>query len=114
MAGHRVNLAVTKDGGSYNKLKRPDDFLNSAPPATDAIERKRVRDASPIERQAGNKRARTKDTSRGPKDNNEEKRTGGPVAECGMRETIPLGDEEYDDEEMRPDDDALAYLLSVR
>jgi hypothetical protein len=114
MAGPRANLAVTKDGESYNKLKRPDDLLNSAPLATDAIERKRVRDVSPNERQAGNKRARTKDTSRGSKDNNEAKRMGGPVAECGMRETIPLGDQEYDDEELRPDDDALAYLLSVR
>jgi hypothetical protein len=114
MAGPRANLAVTKDGGSYNKLKRPADLLSTAPPATGAIERERTQDVSPAGRQPGNKRARTNNTSHGSEYKDEDDHTRGNVAECGMRETLPLGDEEYDEEELRPDDDALAYLLSVR
>jgi hypothetical protein len=114
MAGPRVNLAVTKDGGSYNKLKRPADYLGSAPSTTNSSERKRERDIAPEEGKAESKRAKTNHGSLKSENSEGRSRTGGPVAECGMRESIPLGTDAFDDEELRPDDDALAYLLGVR
>ena len=42
MAGPRTNLAVTKDGGTYNKLQRPDNLFDELT-ASKANERKRER-----------------------------------------------------------------------
>ncbi|CAO2657671.1 Nn.00g037970.m01.CDS01 [Neocucurbitaria sp. VM-36] len=113
MASSGFNLAVTKDGGAYNKLQRPDDYLLPTtvshlpplgavvPPTAYSGKRKRGQDAAP-----GSKRARA-DASFA--------RTiaGATVKECGMRPMLPGGNE---DEQLSDDstNEALAYLRGVR
>lgn len=121
MAGPRTNLAVTKDGETYNKLQRPDDFLNQSAAPKQANERKRERgalDAPVAELFAVNKRAKTQHvgpTTRAlqPSNDRQQYRSGGAIADCGMRTTLPIDDEEaqYSDDSLG---DALAYLRSVR
>ncbi|KAF2131953.1 hypothetical protein P153DRAFT_364417 [Dothidotthia symphoricarpi CBS 119687] len=136
MAGHGVNLAVTKDGGSYNKLQRPGDFLASMSrpppveglitatlPATHAGKRKRNQTASSnvhdLGQVHGSKRTRVNNSApqpnavRGLVDGNERSRGFGPTRDCGMRTTLPGldDDEQLSDESMS---EALAYLRSVR
>jgi hypothetical protein len=115
MAGPRVNLAVTKDGGSYNKLQRPADYLSPTPPTKDTSERKRIRDVATGENAAGSKRAKTEHSSRAIAASNGKTRAGGPLGECGMYSTFSLDLQDYEEEE-RTDDmrDALAYLQSVK
>lgn len=120
MAGPRANLAVTKDGETYNKLQRPHDFLNDVAACDQTNERKRERAAvgsSVAEPGIGNKRAKiqhatsTAAISR-PNDDERQYRGAGPVSECGMRMTLPI-----DEEDLHSDDslgEALAYLRSVR
>lgn len=122
MAGPRTNLAVTKDGEAYNKLQRPDDFLNQSAASKQANVRKReyVDLGAPV---AGSstrgKRAKIQHTGQASKvaqsadDRCGQYRGGGPIAECGMRTTLPIDDEEaqYTDDSLG---DALAYLRSVR
>ncbi|KAF3035480.1 hypothetical protein E8E12_007343 [Didymella heteroderae] len=121
MAGPRTNLAVTKDGESYNKLQRPTDFLDQSAASKQANERKREHgglDAPVAGPSAGNKRAKTQHAGQASKaaqssDDRSQYRSGGPVAECGMRTTLPIDEEEaqYSDDSWG---DALAYLRSVR
>lgn len=136
MTSSGVNLAVTKDGGSYNKLQRPDDFLASMsrPTPTEslvaatppAMQGKRKRDEAdstnvPVMNQvSGSKRTRmTKSAAqlnagRNLVDSNDRSRGFGPARDCGMRTTLPgLDDEDaqLSDESMS---EALAYLRSVR
>ena len=121
MAGPRTNLAVTKDGEAYNKLQRPSDFLDQSVALKLPNERKRERGAlntpaaGPL---PGSKRAKTqhvgplaKDVQ--PSDRRNQYRGGGAIADCGMRTTLPIDEEEA----QHTDDscgDALAYLRSVR
>jgi hypothetical protein len=120
MAGPRTNLAVTKDGGTYNKLQRPENFLDGSAALNQANERKRERAA--VDRPAagpasGNKRAKTHHTgsvanaSQSSNDKHQ-RHNAGPISECGMRMTLPIDEEEeHSDESMG---EALAYLRSVR
>lgn len=121
MAGPRANLAVTKDGETYNKLQRPNDFLDQSAASKQANERKRERGAldTPVAGPlTGNKRAKTQHvglTVKAPQssDDRHQHRSSGPIAECGMRTTLPIDEEEaqYSDDSLG---DALAYLRSVR
>lgn len=121
MAGHRANLAVTKDGETYNKLQRPDNILDELPSADNTTERKRERTA--IDRSlsgptSGNKRVKTQhvDLPTGAFQSQDERRQNrnvGPLGECGMRMTLPIDEEEaqYSDDSLG---EALSYLRSVR
>ncbi|KAF3050704.1 hypothetical protein E8E11_002455 [Didymella keratinophila] len=122
MAGPRINLAVTKDGETYNKLQRPNDFLDQSAASKQANERKREHgdlDAPVAGSSTGSKRAKTQHTGHASKavqssdDKDGQHRGGGPIAECGMRTTLPIDEEEaqYSDDSLG---DALAYLHSVR
>lgn len=107
MANPGVNRAITKDGGTYNKLQRPDNYLmpttsnlpslvagGTIPPPSS--KRKRADDVVP-----GVKRARPEGGSA----------TGN--RDYGMRAMLPAAE----DEEQISDDstsEALAYLRSVR
>ncbi|KAF1934328.1 uncharacterized protein M421DRAFT_415356 [Didymella exigua CBS 183.55] len=121
MAGPRTNLAVTKDGEIYNKLQRPNDFLDQPAGPEQTVERKRERGAldTPVAGPfSGNKRAKTQHVGLTVKsfqssDDRNQYRGGGPIAECGMRTTLPIDEEDalYSDDSMG---DALAYLRGVR
>lgn len=122
MAGSRTNLAVTKDGEAYNKLQRPNDFLDQSAALKQANERKREHgdlDAPIAGSSTGSKRAKTQHTGQASKaaqstdDRSGQHRSGGSIAECGMRTTLPIDEEEaqYSDDSLG---DALAYLRSVR
>jgi hypothetical protein len=125
MAGSGVNLATTRDGGTYNKLQRPDDYLMSSttapPPAkailTDALsstyagKRKRENDddASSNQRMRLGKDAGEVGKPRYESTSKERSR----VTDCGMRTMLPG----LDDEGNSSDDgigEALAYLRDVR
>lgn len=112
MASRGVNSAVTKDGETYNKLQRPEDYLipttsrpqpivAASPLATHPSKRKRGQDAA-----TGSKRVRAEHGVAQPN-------IWGPVGECGMRTMLPGVD---DDEQLSDDStrEALAYLRSVR
>lgn len=116
MAGPRVNLAVTKDGETYNKLQRPGDFLEKSAALVPMNERKREHTtASPA---SCNKRSKTQhldsiaNSSQSSSDKHQY-RSACPISECGMRMTLPIDevDEEYSDDSTG---EALAYLRSVR
>ncbi|KAF2625943.1 hypothetical protein BU25DRAFT_412188 [Macroventuria anomochaeta] len=119
MAGSRANLAVTKDGETYNKLQRPDNFLEKSAVLTQANERKRERAAvdGPIAGPAsGNKRAKTHHTDSTvnilqSSSDKHQHRSAGPVSECGMRMTLPIDEDQHSDDSLG---EALAYLRSVR
>lgn len=122
MAGSRTNLAVTKDGETYNKLQRPNDFLGRSAAAVQANERKREHGELGADLSGpflGSKRAKTKRVghtlnSAQSSDDRSQYRGGGPIAECGMRTTLPL---DADEEAQYSDDslgEAMAYLRSVR
>ncbi|KAH7381668.1 hypothetical protein BKA66DRAFT_570794 [Pyrenochaeta sp. MPI-SDFR-AT-0127] len=112
MATTNLNFAVTKDGETYNKLQRPDDYLTSPtshPPPRIATtflpghQNKRKRGQNDA---SGNKRMKEEHNLSRP--NN-----GGPVRECGMRAMLPG----VDDDEQHSDNstnEAIAYLRSVR
>lgn len=119
MAGPRSNLAVTKDGETYNKLQRPDDFLHKTAATNQANERKRERavgDGVVASPGSSNKRTKThhtdsRDKELQPSEDRRQHRSAGTVSECGMRTTLPIDEEEHSDDFT---EEALAYLRSVR
>lgn len=97
MANSSANLAVTKDGGAYNILRRPDDYLMGAtaplPPPLPAVrKRKWGHDIAP-----GVKRPRPENKNH---DDN-----------IGLRTILPTFEEE--DSSGESTSEALAYLQSV-
>ncbi|KAH7079245.1 hypothetical protein BKA63DRAFT_531913 [Paraphoma chrysanthemicola] len=110
MAGPGVNLAVTKDGGSYNKLQRPQDYLTvtaPVPPLEDALPVQTPESTSQFKR----KREPTDGGSTSKRKRQEQDTS--QTDPCGMRTTLPG----LDDEDFASDDstnDAMAYLRSVR
>ncbi|KAJ8110705.1 hypothetical protein OPT61_g6512 [Boeremia exigua] len=118
MAGGRANLAVTKDGETYNKLQRPDDFLDDSGAANGRKRERAVIDRPTAGPTSGNKRTKTHHdgstaNSISSSDDRHHYGSAAAIAECGMRFTLPI-----DDEEAYGSDDslgeALAYLRSVR
>lgn len=133
MATPGANMAVTEDGSSYNKLKRPDDFKTStatpsnedAPALVPVASAKRTLDEAEFNGQDAheethNKRTRVHDTQS--KANSLSKlydaqtrtRKRQPVnMETGMHSMFPgmLDEGEFSDDDTA---EALAYLRSVR
>ena len=110
MASTRANTAITKDGETYNKLQRPDDYLISTTPCLPpkpipfeiySNKRKRDRENAP-----GGKRSKMEG-----KDEGKQARAVGSYEECGMRTILPGLDDEGVDGEV---DEAVAYLRGVR
>lgn len=112
MASSGLNSAVTKDGEVYNKLQRPDDYLDAAtcrppplatanPPAPYSSKRKRGQVAA-----SGRKRTRAGVIF-------VRTNAGHTTEEGGMRTVLSAGSEE---EQLSDDStsEALAYLRSVR
>jgi hypothetical protein len=123
--GPGVNLATTKDGGTYNKLQRPLDYLMSptAPPPPPPPKNTPLADttcASKRKLEHANfaptsKRTRTGEDSTRVRSlqsgiaSKEQSR----VLDCGMKTTLPgLDDERYSSDEETSE--ALAYLRNVR
>jgi hypothetical protein len=125
MAGPGLNLAVTKDGGSYNKLQRPQDYLM---PSTHPPPPKAMSPANALSSTSASKRKRdhANGTSKHKRTRLEQdhEEVGNPrtwtsgrekprSTDCGMRSLLPG----LDDEEHTSDDgvsEALAYLRDVR
>lgn len=124
MAGPGVNLATTKDGGAYNKLQRPADYLaltaNAPPrdasstestPPTSASKRKRESEEDATEP----KRTRASLDHKGPKPRHGSGEKGKPrVTESGMRALLPGLDEDGGSSDEGSMSEALAYLRNVR
>jgi hypothetical protein len=125
MAGSGVNLATTRDGGSYNKLQRPENYLMPAtapapPPKallpealalTYTSKRKREHDGGVQRNQRTKLERESEETLRSRPGSTSKERSRG--TECGMRTILPG----LDDESHSSDEDvseALAYLRSVR
>jgi hypothetical protein len=114
MAQSGLNLAVTEDGAAYNKLRRPDDYLQSLttqyppkptgelPPAKRKFEAVAAPDARG-DGQPNTKRSREEKASKRVKEN-------------GMQTMFPgLDDDSASDADADASTrDALAYLRSVR
>lgn len=134
MASPGANLAVTEDGATYNKLRRPDNFIASitSPQNEDAVpalvpadSAKRTLDEADLNGREGDgepdsKRARRQDTPS--KANSSQKlydaqartRKRQPLnMDTGMHSMFPgmLDEGEFSDEDTV---EALAYLRSVR
>ncbi|KAF7444753.1 hypothetical protein A1F99_113060 [Pyrenophora tritici-repentis] len=116
MANSGVNLAVTKDGETYNKLQRPSDYLTSTqstPPPLGAVSSsavtnsKRKRDQND---ESGNKRLRNDGSVQNYKGRS---RASQAYQEHGIQTVLPGldGEEQLSDESTG---EALAYLQSVR
>jgi hypothetical protein len=125
MVGPGLNLAITKDGGSYNKLQRPQDYLMPSthpppPKATPPINTISPTSASKRKRDQANGTSNNKRTRL----EHDDKEVGNDRTwtsskdkprgtDCGMRSLLPG----LDDEEHTSDDgasEALAYLRDVR
>ncbi|USP82659.1 histidyl-trna synthetase [Curvularia clavata] len=111
-----LNLAVTKDGETYNKLSRPDDYLVSAqhPPlfvsavsasAISGSKRKHEYESAFETKRAKTDRKTSRSKIRG--------RVNDQFREPGVRSVLPglEGEEQLTDESI---DEAVAYLRSVR
>jgi hypothetical protein len=122
MAGSGVNQAVTKDGDTYNKLQRPQDYLTAStvpprpwksplPDSAFAGKRKRGQtDASSQHKRARVEQRAAQKEKVGDSDKNNKRSR---IREGGLIAALPG----LDDEEHAPDDsldDALAYMRSVR
>ncbi|KAF1913571.1 hypothetical protein BDU57DRAFT_479894 [Ampelomyces quisqualis] len=124
MTGAGVNLATTKDGGSYNKLQRPTDYLmpGAVPPPKNALSPEAPNPTNPSKRKreqadpaSEQKRSRTEQKtpkqhdSRPSATNKEQSRD----TESGMRTMLPgLDDHEYSSDDGTSE--ALTYLRNVR
>jgi hypothetical protein len=134
MSRSGINMAVTKDGGTYNKLRRPDDFLaatttrpspveelDSPSVSTGDLNKRKLEQAeiSDSEYEDEPEAKRQKDgqvfkaslTSQKPLAT-DPRRIKRPVRDCGMQSMFPgMDDEDSSDEGTK---EALAYLRSVR
>jgi hypothetical protein len=111
--GPGINLATTKDGGTYNKLQRPEDYLMpaTAPPPLPPPKNTPLSDTAYTSKRklehanfsAARKRTKVGAASK------EQCRD----VDYGMKTTLPgLDDEQYSSDEGTSE--ALAYLRDVR
>jgi hypothetical protein len=119
MAASRVNLAVTKDGETYNKLRRPSDFPLSAPPNSSPLtsapspashtgKRKCDQDGASGSKRVKAERINTQRSTHG----KGRPRTQDTVNEYAPRNVLPVLDE---DEQLSDDENEVrAYLRGVR
>lgn len=114
MSTSGVNLAITKDGETYNKLSRPDDYLastqlpppsGSAVPAISGSKRKHEHESASETKRAKTGLNASRSKVRG--------RANDEFREPGVRSVLPglEGEEHLTDESI---DEAVAYLRSVR
>ncbi|KAF2642972.1 hypothetical protein P280DRAFT_467081 [Massarina eburnea CBS 473.64] len=126
-----VNLAITADGETYNKLRRPDDFVASLAkpspsepaPAKPSVgeSSKRKHDEAEIsdsgsDKEPESKRAREEHIRKPVAAEKtlvpDPRRISRPIRECGMQSMFPgLDDDDSADDSTQ---DALAYLRGVR
>jgi hypothetical protein len=133
MATPGVNMAITEDGASYNKLKRPDDFMTpiampskeDVPALVPVDSAKRTLDEAEFNDEEAHdghdsKRSRVHDTPTNANSSNKlfvaqtRARKRQPLnMETGMHSMFPgmLDEGEFSDEDTV---EALAYLRSVR
>lgn len=125
MVGPGVNLAITKDGGAYNKLQRPADYLaltTNAPQKdaptiggispTSASKRKREdEDDTSIQKRT---RASLDRTGRQTPRNGSGEKGKPRAAENGMRALLPGLDDDGGSSDEGSMSEALAYLRNVR
>ena len=129
-----VNLAVTSDGGAYNKLRRPDDLvagltsqaLNeegsvpAMPSAANSYKRKigaaditdSDSDGEPERKRSKEERVFEASHATAKPIAADPRRVKRPVRDCGMQSMFPGLDEEESSDETTME--ALAYLRSVR
>ncbi|KAF2034423.1 hypothetical protein EK21DRAFT_56417 [Setomelanomma holmii] len=110
MVGPGVNLAITKDGGTYNKLQRPPDYLTarSVPSPPNIVSSADTGNSIPLHKRK-RELASTAFKSKRTKRDQDLVQTDA----CGMRAMLPG----LDDEDLSSDDStghAIAYLRSVR
>jgi hypothetical protein len=109
-----ANLAVTKDGGTYNKLQRPQDYMMpSTHPPPKAMPPKEAPRANTLPETSASKRKR--DQSNGTSNHKRTRVEQGGEEELhyGMRSLLPgLDDEGHSSDEGTIE--ALAYLRNVR
>jgi hypothetical protein len=122
MAGSGVNLAVTTDGGSYNKLQRPQDFLtqpdNTTPPTRSAPTN--VPDSATATKRKHEYQHGSNSLKRAKQDDGVSKSNAKKLSkkasqnlDYGMRTALPGLEADRQSPESIGDD-ALAYLRSVR
>ncbi|EMD65332.1 hypothetical protein COCSADRAFT_35389 [Bipolaris sorokiniana ND90Pr] len=116
MAASGVNLAVTKDGESYNKLSRPDDYLISTqppPPSASAVPALAIPGSKRKHEQENASETKRAKTDRNNSRAKGKSRANEQFRELGVRSVLPgLGGEEHLTDESI--DEAVAYLRSVR
>ncbi|KAL1613207.1 hypothetical protein SLS60_001439 [Paraconiothyrium brasiliense] len=126
MSHSGVNLAVTEDGAAYNKLRRPDDYLQSLtaqypakselPPAKRKFEAVAIADHedAPNTKRSREEHAPKKSATSASAVAGDTRRVFRPVKENGMQTMFPGLDDDYASDEDDTTRDALAYLRSVR
>ncbi|KAL5403332.1 hypothetical protein PMIN03_009954 [Paraphaeosphaeria minitans] len=127
MSQSGVNLAVTEDGAAYNKLRRPDDYLESLtvqhPPKSELPPAKRKFEAVAAADLNGNeepytKRSREEDAPRAATMSNralsDVRHAMRPEKQNGLQTMFPGLDDDYASEADDATREALAYLRSVR
>jgi hypothetical protein len=111
--GPGINLATTKDGGIYNKLQRPEDYLMpaTAPPPLLPPKNTPLADTAYTSKRKL-EHANLSTTCKRTKVGAASKEQCRDV-DCGMKTTLPgLDDERYSSDEGTSE--ALAYLRDVR
>lgn len=116
MATSGLNLAVTKDGQSYNKLQRPADYLTSTqstPPPLAAVSSSAVTSAKRKREQNDEPGIKRPRNDRNTQNFKERQRAPQKHQEHGIQTVLPGldGEEQLSDESTG---EALAYLHSVR
>jgi hypothetical protein len=125
MVGPGVNLATTKDGGAYNKLQRPADYLslttNGPPKDAPTVDDMLMMSASKRKRENEDSVTNQKRTKANPgRAEGTHSRTGARengrsrVGDGGMRALLPGLDDDGGSSDEGSLSEALAYLRNVR
>jgi hypothetical protein len=115
MLGSGSNRAVTKDGGAYNKLQRPQNYMmpSAHPPTPKAMPPKATPPAKSLSETSASKRKRDQVNGASKHKRTRVEQDGEDEAHHGMRSLLPgLDDEGHTSDEGISE--ALAYLRDVR